>query len=186
MSVTLTSIESTVRNLIDDNLKTFKDIFTYSTSPIFTLSESNPYSVSEAYVNSVVLSSGEWSYDNSSKVTLSHPDLTSGDTIEIDYSAYPNYSSTEIQSFIKASLVHISINNYKDFIVADSIIYPEPNDKEINLIAAITSVLIDKPVKSYRLPDVTVTYAETMTFQERIRAIISSYKRNSAGIFFVG
>ena len=117
MALTLTTLTTLVRYLLGDILTSMSpgDIFTYSTSSVFTLSETNISSVTTILKNDVELGSGDYTYDSdTNKVTIS-ASLTSGDTIEIRYTYYPNYSDSEIQSYIYASIVHLSINNFYNF-----------------------------------------------------------------------
>lgn len=189
MAVTLTDIETKVRYLIGDNSTSMipGDIHTYGSSAVFTLTEDNVISVSTVLQNDVELGSSEWSFDSdTNKVTVS-ASLTSGDNMEIQYTYYPNYSSTEIQNYVQASLVHISANNIKDFIVKGSsdTIYPEPDDREINLISSITRLLIEPGNKSYRLPDFTINVPSDLPTDQKIKNVISGFKKNSHGIIDV-
>jgi len=183
MSVSLSSIETKVRALIEDNSQTGIDLFTYENSSVFTLSEDNVISVSTVYVNSSELDSNEWSYDSSyNKVTITSS-LSIGDTIEIHYTYYPNYSSSIIQKYIQAALVHISANNYKTFVVQNSNVYPEPSEEETNLIALIAAIIIKPDNKSYRLPDVSVVAPRDVPTNVKIAQTIAHFKQNSHGVF---
>jgi len=183
MSVTLTTIETLTRYLLDETAKTQVpgDIFTYTSSNIFTLTESNPVAVSDVLVNDT--SSGvSYSFNSSrNKVTITST-LTSGDTIEIQYTYYPNYSSTEIANYIRSSIVHLSVNGYYTFeIGSNSTIYPEPDENEKNLIALITAILIEPNNKTYRLPDITVQVPNSLSKDDIIRKAISVFKLSGGG-----
>lgn len=185
MSVTLSNIETLVRNLIEDNSQSMipGDLFTYESSSVFTLTESNAISVTSVIHNDEELASGDYSYDSdTNKVTVS-ASLTAGDTIEVQYTYYPNYSSTEIQNYIKAALVHLSINNYYDFEVSDSTIYPEPEYREKNLIAFIAATLIKPDNQSYRLPDITINVPASLPTNDMIRKAVKIFKHDTHGIF---
>ena len=121
MAVTLSNIETKVRYLIGDNTTSMVPgaIFTYTSSAVFTIPDSNVISVSAVLVNDSEIGASEYSHDTSTNQVTVTASLTSGDTIEIQYTYYPNYSSTEIQNYIRASLVHISANNFKDWIRVD-------------------------------------------------------------------
>jgi len=180
MSITLTTIETIVRDLIGDISDSGSDIFTYNTSAVFTLTESNPITISEVSVNDV---SSSVTYDYADgKITITSS-LNSGDTVEITYTYYSNYSSTEIQSYIKASIAILSQKRVFTFTIEDSTIYPDPTDEEKNLIAVITSILINKPVNSYRLPDVTIQFSKTLSKDQLISKAICEWKKDSSGIF---
>jgi hypothetical protein len=155
------------------------DIFTYTTSSIFTLTESNVISVSSVFKNDVELGSGDWSFDaTTNKVTVS-ASLTNGDTIEIQYSYYPNYSASEIQNYVYAAIVHLSINHFYNFEIKSSIIYPDPNTDEKNLIAMVTSLLIEPDNKSYSLPDISIRVPSDLPLHEKIRKTIAVFKKTS-------
>jgi len=185
MAVTLTNIESIVRNLIGDDSHTMSpgDIFIYSTSAVFTLTESSVISVSTVLHNDAELGSGEWSYDSdTNKVTVS-ASLTSSDIIEIRYTYYPNYSVTEIQNQVKSAISHLSINNYKTWIIQNDTIFPEPEEREKNLIGVIASILINPPIQVYRLPDITLNYPREINMHDKISKTISIFKKNVHGVF---
>jgi len=184
MSVSLSNLESKIRYLIGDTLQTMQpgDIFTYENSSIFTLTESNVNSVTAVLVNDTELTSGDWSYNSTTnKVTITSS-LSVGDTVEIRYTYYPNYSSTEIQNYIQAALVHISANNYKTFIVENDTIYPEPDDREKNLICLITALLINPDNKTIRLPDVSIVAPRDLPLDQKISRAIAIFKNNTHGI----
>ena len=182
--VTLSTLETLTRYLLDETAKTQVpgDIFTYNTSAVFTLTENNPISVSEVLVNDET-SGVTYTYNSSTnKVTISSS-LTSGDTIEIQYTYYPNYSSTEIQNYIRASIVHLSVNGYYTFEVGNNdTIYPEPDENENNLIAFIAAILIEPNNKTYRLPDITVQVPNPLSKDDMIRKAISIFKLGAVGV----
>ncbi len=185
MAITLTNIETQVRHLIGDNSTTGVDVRTYTNSNIFTLSEENAITMTTAYLNGVEMGASEMSFDSTTnKVTLTLT-MISGDTVEIHYTYYPNFSSTEVQNYVQASLLHISANNYKDFIVENSSIYPEPDTREISLISAVAALIIDPDNKSYRLPDISMTLPKDIPTHEKIRRTIMIFKKNSHGIIDV-
>lgn len=182
----LDAIRPKVRNIINENTKTGTDVFTYDSSDIFKLGEDNVQSVSALFVNDVEYSeSGNWSYSSSTnRLTLeSGISVSSGDTIEVEFTYYPNYSDAEINNYIKAALYHISVNRYKTFQMLNDLITPEPTEEEQNLIAVVTSVLIKPDNKSYRLPDITINMpSNSMPTGKMAERIIASFKRNSHGI----
>ena len=152
-------------------------------SSVFTLTETNAISVTDVLVNDS--SSGvTYTYSSSTnKVTISSS-LTSGDTIEIQYTYYPNYSSTEIQNYIRAAAVHLSINKYYTFeIDSDGDIYPAITECEKNLLAFIAAVLMEPNNKTYRLPDITIQVPNALSKEDMIRKAIAVFKTKSTGIF---
>lgn len=184
----VTTVETIVRYLIEDSAKTQipGDIYTYTSSSVFELSELNVVSVTTVLRNSVALSTSSWTYSSTTnKVTISSS-LSSGDTIEIQYTYYSNYSSNEIEGFIRSAFVDLSINNYYTFEVDDNDnFYPEMTDKEKNLVAAIAMIRINKTKQSLRLPDISITYAKDLNVNDKIAKTISLFKHNTHGFFSV-
>lgn len=185
--ITLTTITTLVRYLLGDFSRNQLpgDIFIYENSSVFTLTESNAVEVSQVLKNDVPLDSGEYSYDtNDNSVTVS-ASLTSGDTIEIQYSYFPNYSTTEIQNYINSAIIHLSVNNFYNFEISDSTIYPEPSTTEKNLIAMVTSLLIEPDNKTIRLPDITINAPSDLPLHDKIRKVVNITKHNTHGIFSI-
>lgn len=182
--MTLSNITSLIRHLIDDNSESFQYIENYSSSNKFTLPESNVIAITDVYVNDI--SSGiVHSYSTTSnKVTISSS-LIDGDVVQIDFTYYPNYSETELKNYIRAALVHLSINQYYTFTVDsdDEEIYPDPTDKEKNLIALISSFLIDKPINNYHLPDISLNFPRDLSLNDKISKAIATFKHDVHGIF---
>jgi len=185
MSVPLSQIETLVRYLLGDTTRTMVpgDIFTYENSAVFTLTEANVIAVTEVLHNDVALTSGQYSFDSSSNKLTITKSLVSGDTIEIQYTYYSNYSSTEVQNYVEAALVHLSVNNFADFDVAGTNIFPDPCIKEKNLIALVTATLMEPDNKSYRLPDLTITVPKDLPLNEKIAKMVAIAKRNTHGVF---
>jgi predicted CopG family antitoxin len=180
-----TEIKPKVRYLLGDIAKSFTDPFIYNTNPIFTLTQENVTDITSVFVNSSELSSGDYSFDPSTnKVTLETSGLTSGDNIEIIYEAYTNYSDSEIEGYIKASLVHLSTNNFYTFTEEGGEIYPDPTDREINLIAIITSILISGSISALRLPDMTINFNEKLSVSDRIKQTIAVFKKTKGSDIF--
>ena len=189
MSISLTNIRTLVRYILNDVSTSMSpgDIFTYDTSAVFTLSETNIDTVSTVLQNDTELASGDWSYDSdTNKVTVS-ASLSANDTIEIQYTYYPNYSDTEINSYVRNAVAQLGIHNYRIFLVGtDSNIYPEPTENEKNLIAIIASILIKPDNKSYSLPDIRVTVPrDSLPTRDIIRKTIAIFKNNTHGNFSV-
>jgi len=187
MSVSLTNVESKVRYVLNDTIESVSDIFTYSTSRIFTLEESYPVTATAVYINDTVLPVSDWSY-SSSKVTIddtltSNYSLSAGDSVKIEYTCYKNFSSTEVASAIRTVLMYLSINNYLDFIVdSGNNIQPEPTVKEQNLIAIISAYKLRPDVSNLRLPDFSVSNRDALNFEDFARKTLS-YNDWSGGIW---
>ena len=188
-SIAISDIRTLVRYLLLDysHSQVPGDIFTYTTSAVFTLSEPNAVSVSSVLQNDSELSSSDYSYDSSTnKVTIS-ASLTSGDTIEVQYTHFPDFSNNEVDSAIRAAVVHLSIKNFYTFeIGSDDYVYPEPLDSEQNLIAFVASIILKPDNKSYRLPDISITMpAGTLPLDNIISRAIAIFKNNTHGVFSI-
>lgn len=178
------SIITKIRNLIEDNSTSTIDIFTYESSSIFTLTESNPISVTYVYINGTSTSS--YTFNSSTKKVTVSASLTSGDTIQIDYTVYLNYSDAEIKGYINSAIYYLSMHNYDQFeIESGDQIYPTPTNKEEKLIALIASLLINKPVSNYRLPNLSINIPEKDSLDQKISKVISSFKRSRDGEFSI-
>lgn len=184
MAISLASITTLVRYLLGDTAKSQVpgDIFTYDSSAVFTLSESNATAVTSVSVNDV--SSGvSYTYSSAKQTVTISSSLTSGDTIEIQYTYYPNYSDTEIQDYINAAIIHLSVNNFYDYTISNSNIYPDPTPAEQRLIAIVTGLLIEPDNKTYRLPDLTINVPKDLPLHDKIRKAILINKINTHGTF---
>jgi hypothetical protein len=178
----MTSIILKIRHLIQDNSISTSDIFTYGSSKVFTLSESNVNSVVTVYRNDV--SNSSYTYNSTTKKVTYTGTLTAGDTVQIDFTYYPNYSDTEIQSYIHSALVHLSNHNYEDFTVeSGNSIYPELTPQEETLVALIASILIEPDNKTIKLPDIRIETPNDLPTYDKIAKVISSFKHNIHGIF---
>jgi hypothetical protein len=180
----IASIGLITRYLVDDLPTNAVDIFTYTTTPIFTLTESNPISITDVLVNGH--SSGvtyTTSADKTQVTITSH--LNSLDIVEIDYTCYKNWSDTEIQGYVQAAIVHVSVNNIVTFKIVNNTMYPEPLDEQVNLIAMIASILINPQNISYRMPDVAVTVPKDLPTIDKVRKVIHTYKKDGPGVFYL-
>jgi len=184
--MSVTTIKTKIRGIIEDNSTSETDIFTYESSKKFTLSEASVIAITEVYVNET--SSGvTHTFDSTTnKVTITSS-LTSGDTVQIDYTCYKNYSDTELLNYIKSALVHLSINNYEDFEYDsdDDAIYPDLEGREENLVAMISATLINPDNKSLRLPNISISVPNDFPVNMKISKLISTFKRDKTGIFDV-
>lgn len=185
--MSLATIRTKVRALLGDNEITGYDLFTYGASSIFNISEDNINSVDSVFENDIEQGDSYWSYDTTNNRVTTLFSSIAGDTIQVNYTYFPNYSNSEITNYIQSALVHLSINNYYDYIydATDDTIYPEVEGREENLIAMITNILINKPITSLKLPDVTINYPEKSSLEDKISKTISVFKHDSSGIFSI-
>lgn len=187
MSLTLTL--NKIRNIIGENEISDKDIFVFESSRVFTLGDINVQEITSVLVNTVEVSeSGNWSYSTTTnKLTFENSySFSVGDTIEVQYNKYPNYSDDELTGYLKAALSWISVYKYKTFFVANNQVTPIPSEDEDNLIALVAGVLIKPDNKSYKLPDLGVQVPiNSVPLEQMIAQIVSRFKRSPSGIFKV-
>lgn len=107
--------------------------------------------------------------------------MVDGDQIEVNYT-YNKYSTSELNEYIRASLVWLSIFNAidGDFEVDDLSgneieINPTPDNRTNDMISIIASILIKPDYVSYSLPNVKVVYPRKMTKEEKIEKLISKF-----------
>jgi len=187
MDITLTTITDQIRYIIGDTLISGTDVFTYQTSTVFTLTESNAgNTITGVYVNDVEIGVSEYTYDSTTKKVTIVASMGAGDTVQIIYDYYPGYSDTELSSYVRSAIMQLSINRYTDFYVLNNVIYPKPREDEKNLIAMISGILIEPDNKTYRLPDISIAVPNTsMPTDDKIRKTIAVFKKNTSGIFSI-
>lgn len=183
----IAEITVTTRYITEDFLRTLipGDIFTYTTSSIFTLSEPNVSGIVNVLKNSVVLISSDYSFNSTTNQVTISASLSSGDTIEIRYTYYSNYSDLEIEGYIRAAVAYLSVFNYETFEVDETgdNFYPDLTDKERNLVSLIASILIKPGNVSYRLPDISFNVPVSLPTRDIIGKTIAIFKKNTHGIF---
>lgn len=173
----LSTIRTKMRSLVEDFLKSDFELFTYTTSSIFTLAESNIDSITKVLKNGVELGSAEYSYDSTTNKIEILVSLTDGDIIECDYTYY-KYSDTELNGYTTASLVWISTFSHEsetDYEIENNEIYPTPNNKTLDLISLVGAILIKPDWSRYSLPNRTVVYPRTMPKEDRIEKLIMRF-----------
>jgi len=178
-----TTIITFLRSIIQDTIKTGVDIFQYTVSNGFTLTESNAQTVESVSVNDV--SSGVvYTYNEDLQRVIITSSLTTNDIVEINYTYYGNYSDTELLGYIKHALGYISLNQYANWeIKDDDDIYPTPSAAELNLIAMVAGIIIDPGNKSIRTPDFSINVKNPMSVSDMIGKAISIFKKSQSGLF---
>jgi len=173
---TLETLRTNIRALITDLSKSGVETFTYITSSIFDIAESNIITISKVLKNGSELGTGEYSFDSTTNKVTIIVSLTSNDIIEIDYTYY-KYSDTELTEYIRASLVWMSIfdTSCKDYEIETDDIYPTPDNQTLDLTAIIASILIQPNWNEYRLPNLTVRYPRTLSKEEKIEKLINRF-----------
>ena len=173
----LATLRTKIRALIADISSSSFETFTFATSSIFTISQEN-ITITSVLKDGVELGSGTYSFDDdTNKITITET-LTSGNVIEVDFTFYDK-STTELNEYIRAALVWLSVFSYceTDFELEDTYITPTPENKELDLIAIIASILIKPNYTQYSLPNLKVVYPRNLSKDEKIRRIIQSYQQ---------
>ena len=173
---TLETLRTKIRALVMDLSKSGVETFTYTTSSIFTLAESNISTITKVLKNGVELGTGDYSYDSTTNKIEITASLINNDIIEVDYTYY-KYSDTELTEYIRASLVWLSIfdASERDFEIESNDIYPTPDNQTLDLTAIIASILIQPNWSEYRLPNLTVRYPRSLSKEEKIEKLINRF-----------
>ncbi len=174
----LDGIRTKIRALITDLARSDFQVFSYTNSSIFTLAESNISSITKVLKNGAdLIESGGWSYDSTTNKITILTSLIDNDKIEVDYT-YVKYSDTELDEFLRASLVWVSVFAYSqmDYELDNGEIFPTPDQMTTDLFALISSILILPEYTVYRLPNVTVEYEGRLPKDIKIEKLISRFK----------
>jgi len=173
-----------IRDLINDNYKNVVDVFKYLDSNIFTLSYKNiNENLLQVYVNEQLLDPQDYVLDNIyNRITINKDKLTINDVITIYYQ-YTIYSDNELISYVSNALLQISLEGGFNYQYENGKFYND-NDEEITLtlkekrlIAFVTSILINNPnIKSYKTPEISITFADSMSKEDRIKMLVNNYK----------
>ncbi len=174
----LDEVRVKVRSLVEDLEKSSTEVFTYTTSAIFTINEPNVIAISEVTKNGAALSDSDYSFSaTTNKVTITAT-LSADDEIEINFTYYAKYSETELREFIRAALIYCSLWGTKDFELEDDgdssyTFEPTPVQKELDMIAVITAILIKPNYSEYKLDGVvTMKFPKNQDKESKIRKTI--------------
>lgn len=179
----ITNIRDKIRALVHDFSESGFETFIYTTVNIFTITQEN-ITISKVLLNGEEID--DYAFDeDTNKITIEISGLTSSDVIEVDY-IYYKYSDTEIDGYIKASLVWVSVYSHdeKDYEYevessGEGTIVPTPENRTEDLIAIVASILIKPNYSSYKLPNVTVTYPEKLTKEEKIEKLVTKFNHGT-------
>lgn len=175
----ITNIRDKIRALVVDVSKSSFETFLYTTTNIFTIAEQN-ITITKVLLNGE--ENEDYTFDeDTNKITITASGLTTSDVIEVDYTYY-KYSDTEIDEYIKSALVWVSVYSHdeKDYEYeiessGTGTIVPTPENRTEDLIAIVASILIKPNYSSYKLPNVTVTYPEKLTKEEKIEKLVTKF-----------
>ena len=171
----ITAIRNKIKALVSDFANSSEEAFVYTTSSIFTIAQDN-ITISTVAVNGVTAGVTYTYSSTTNKVTVTSA-LSTGDVILVSYTYY-KYSSAELDEYIRAALVFISVYSYEDSdyeLESGDVISPTPDNKTTDEIALIASILINPDWTSYKLPNVSVVYPRKMPKEERIEKLIGKY-----------
>lgn len=178
----LTSISALTRILVDDAEKSTTDVFFYTTSSLFTLTDPNANSITSVTVNGIESGVTYTAVLPRLRITST---LHVDDVISIDYKSYKNWSDDELARYVRSAIVQLSINNFQTYKIDGTDIYPEPTESEANLIALIASILINPQNISYRMPDISVSVPKDLNTFDKVRKVIAIYKKDGPGQFYI-
>ena len=176
----LDEIRTKVKALVADFPKTGVEVFTYTTSPIFTIAEP-VFLLTKVLLDSI--ETDDYEFDSTTnKIEITSSALGTNSIIEVDYTYY-KYSITEIDGYIRSALVFISVYSRDDDFAfelegesADVMeIVPTTDSHTEDLIALVASIILKPNWISYKLPNLTVTYPEKMSKEERISKLVSKF-----------
>jgi len=181
-----TNITLKVRDLVQDNLSQCEPyIEEFRNSKVFTMPDNNIDSTTIViYKTGSLVDSANYSYSSSTnKITfIDGYSLSAGDILEFLYSAYKKYSDSEVDSYIRSSLIHISTQGYKTFKDRSGVLFPTPDEAEENLIALIAKILMIKHIRSYRTSEVTINFTDNDSAETKIQKVISQFN-SPKGVF---
>ena len=97
------------------------------------------------------------------------------------------YTDTEIREAVQASLVHLSTNNYYTYLYDsdDDAIYPSVTDREENLVAILSSIILNPDNQSIRLPNLSVIAPNDDPLDKKLARVITRFKKDGPGVFFI-
>ena len=171
------SLRLKIRALVGDISSSDFETFTYTSSDIFTIAQEN-ITIASVLKNGAELGSGTYTFsEDTNKITIVES-LTSGDVLEVDFTYY-SYSDSELLEYIRAALVWLSVFSYceTDFELETNYIYPTPENKTLDLISIIASIIIKPNYSEYNLPNLKVKYPRNISKDEKIRRIIQSFQQ---------
>lgn len=119
-----------------------------------------------------------YSYSSTNGKLTVTGNLTAGDSLEFTYNAYSKYSDNEIRSYIRSAFSYLSMEKYKTFVArSDNTVYPTPSQDEIYLISFIVSVLIKDSISAYKTPEISITFNDKVSKEDKIRQVIRQFSK---------
>jgi hypothetical protein len=125
-------------------------------------------------------------YSYSAGIVTVTGNLTAGDSLRFDYSAYSKYSDTELQGYIRSACYYLTAEKYKTFAIKPpTLIFPTPTEDEEALLAIIACILINNSIRSYRTPEFTINFNEDESKDKKIRRAVANFKKSFGYIDYV-
>ncbi|GEM_PF-2203066 len=166
-----------IRILIDDTLVTGQTHHVADFSNSFKLQNSIIRESSiKVYKNNVLLD-GDYYYNTSANSVILNT-VSKNDDVLITYQHYETYSDTELIQYIKLALMELSARKYNKLFYLDnnnalkSSNDFNPDQSEKNLIATITSVLINPKNHKITTPEYTLSSIEKKSTKQQIDEIV--------------
>jgi len=169
-----------IRALTEDFVQSSTEVFRYETSNVFTIQEPRVSAMTEVLINGNELQSGQSAEFDilNNDVTIVNDAFVSGDIITVKYT-FSQTSDAELVEYIRAALIWLSIydsdtETYKLSTVGT--IVPLPKGKTLDLICIVASILIKPDYNSYKTSNMSVTYPNKFTKEEKIKDMIQTFK----------
>jgi hypothetical protein len=182
---TVVTITKTAHGLIDE------DVITLTISSVIVALPLGTYTITKLTADTFTVvglsagaTSGTCTYNNYSysttngKITIVGT-LTAGeDSFTFTYNAYEKYSDAELQGYIRSALYYLTAEKYKTFkILPPTSIFPTPAEDEECLIAIIAAILIKGSIRQYRTPEITITFGENLSTEQKIKQAINQFSK---------
>lgn len=173
----ITKIRQKIRALVNDFASKSTEAFTFVSGYNFTIAQSN-ITITSVTLDGVTLTEAtDYDYVEATGVLTLTASALSGDILQVNYNYY-KYSNSELDEYIRAALVWISIFSYETFdyeLESGDAIVPTPDNRTTDLIAIIGSILINPDYAQYKLPTINVIYNGRLPREQKIEKLLSKY-----------
>jgi hypothetical protein len=180
----MTEIILKIRDLVGDGLITNgNDTFEYISSKVFTLTSPNAdVDTIKVYKNGTLVASSNYTYDSNTAMLSYTGTIVVGNIIQITYSYYTKYSDNELASYLRNALYYLGVVQYKTFTIeSGDLLSPTPSVNEESLIAIVASILMKGNIRSYRTPEISITFGDesggSLSIDQKIRQLVSQFQK---------
>lgn len=180
----ISDILTKIRAVVQDLPKADFQVFLYSNSNVFKLTEPNINTVTQVLVRGTALGSNQsFSFDeDTNEVEIDGVSFNLNDPIEIRYT-FTKFSDEELIEYIRASLSWLSLYEVgeDDFQMNTDtgLIFPNISKKEEDLVAMIASILINPDFTRYKLSNLSISYPDKVDKETKIATLITRFKHGS-------